>query len=307
MRSFRCITDRDLVATDAPVVRTRTIGMADGALAAKLMGPLRNARRQLHYLAGYLEVESSRIPHLTDFGRCSRPVLLLHGFFATRRTLDVLERRLRRDGYCVFSLNLGGLARTFNTRSIDDLSDFVRFKVERLYDRYPRLGALSIIGHSMGGLVGAYYLKALGGSRRARSLIALGMPYHGTPLAYAALPLGVLARSLWQMTPMSTFIRRLQRASWPSGVRVTSIYSRSDKVARFPSPLIETIGSPDRRNVEVEARGHREFLYKKRVYDAIVAELRASDGAVRDPAANPWPATCAATRSSPSFRTGSPG
>jgi hypothetical protein len=60
-------------------------------------------------------------------------------------------------------------------------------------------------------------------------------------------------------------------------VRFTSLYSRGDRVAPFPSTLIETFGLPYLRNVEVQAKGHREFLYKKRVYDALLAELRAGE------------------------------
>jgi hypothetical protein len=244
-----------------------------------LVGRVHKLGRQLQYLAGYLDFSNERdgVARLTDFANCARPVLLLYGFFATRRACDVLERRLRRDGYCVFSLNLGGLRGSFNTRGIDDLADVVRAKVERIYARNPGMGPLTIVGHSKGGLIGAYYVKRLGGWRRTRALLTLGTPHHGTPAAYAALPLGLLARSVWQMTPMSPFIRRLQRGSWPPGVRFTSLYSKDDQLAPFPSTLIETFGLPYLRNVEVEARGHREFLYKKRVYDVLLEELRAAE------------------------------
>jgi triacylglycerol lipase len=235
----------------------------------------RRLRRHLRYLAGYVELRPREpVPRLTDFGRCRRPVLLLHGLFSTRRALEVLERRLRRDGYCVFSLDLGGLRRTFNTRGIDDLAHHVRAKVERLYARNPALGPLTIVGHSKGGLIGAYYVKKLGGWRRTRALLTLGTPHQGTGAAYAALPIGLLARSVWQMTPRSRLVRRLKRGAWPPGVRFVSLWSRADRVARFPSALIETHGLPYLRNVEVDARGHREFLYRKRVYDVLIAELR---------------------------------
>ncbi len=239
--------------------------------------PIRTLQRHLRYLSGYLDFADPPVARRTDFARCQHPVLLLNGFFSTRRTLEVLERRLRRDGYCVFSINLGGVKKSFATRGIDDLAEYVRVKVERLYARNPALGQLTIVGHSKGGLIGAYYVKKLGGWRRTRALVTLGTPHHGTPTAYLGLPLGLFARSLWQMTPMSPFIRRLQRGAWPPGVRFTSLYSKGDKVAPFPSTLIETQGLPYLRNVEVEAQGHREFLYRKRIYDAILAELRAGD------------------------------
>jgi len=237
---------------------------------------LRRAQRGIADVAELLEDAAglNRVEKRTDFSTCERPVLLLYGLLSTRRTLDVLERRLRRDGYGVFSLNLGGLWRILNTRGIDDLADLVRAKVERIYGRNPGLGPLTIVGHSKGGLIGASYVKKLGGWRRTRALLTLGTPHNGTPSAYAGLPFGLLARSIWQMTPMSPFVRRLQRGPWPPGVRLVSIWSRQDQVAPYPSALVETGDLPYLRNVEVEAQGHREFLYKKRIYDALLAELR---------------------------------
>jgi triacylglycerol lipase len=242
-----------------------------------LLATVRGLQRHLRYLSGYLNFDDTPVTRLTNFTSCQRPVLLLYGFFAARRTVDVLERRLRRDGYCVFSVNLGGVKTSVATRGIDDLAETVRVKVERLYARNPAMGPLTVIGHSQGGLIGTYYVKKLGGWRRTRALITLGAPHYGTPAAYLGLPLGIFARSVLQMTPMSPFIRRLQRGAWPPGVRFSSLYSRTDGVAPYPSPLIETRGLPYLRNVEVPARGHREFLYRKRVYDVILAEVRAGE------------------------------
>ena len=100
---------------------------------------LRETGRTLAAAADLVEDAAglNRVEKRTDFARCERPVLLLYGFFSTRQTFDVLERRLRRDGYGVFSLNLGGLWPSFNTRGIDDLADLVRAKVERIYARNP--------------------------------------------------------------------------------------------------------------------------------------------------------------------------
>jgi triacylglycerol esterase/lipase EstA (alpha/beta hydrolase family) len=243
-----------------------------------MLPSFRRLRRQLRYLAGYVQFAPDPGPaRLADFGSAERPVLLLYGFLSTRRTFEVLERRLRRDGYCVFSLNLGGLKRTFNTRGIDDLADFVRAKVERIYGRNPGLGPLTIIGHSKGGLIGAYYVKKLGGWRRTRALITLGTPHNGTPAAYAGIPLGIFARSVWQMVPMSSFIQDLQQGAWPPHVRLASIYSRVDRACPYPSALLDPRGLPYITNVEVAGVSHREFLHKKRVYDLVVGQMRAAE------------------------------
>lgn len=200
------------------------------------------------------------------------PVLLLQGFFCTRRSLEPLERRLRRDGFRVFTLDLGGLAGRFNTRRIDDLARIVRGEVERIYARNPGLAPLTVVGHSKGGLVAAWWVKRLGGHRRVHSLVTLGTPHRGTPVAWAGILLAWLLPSLVQMLPDSAFLRRLWEDAWPAQVAVVSIFSRRDRVAPWPSALVHS-SVPLARNVEVDA-SHSDYLLKKAIYAAVLRELR---------------------------------
>jgi len=241
----------------------------------RLQGLLRRARAEARNVLRYVDPRGAGngVARVTDFAHCARPVLLLPGFMATRRGLSVLERRLRRDGYGVFSLNLGGLMGLFNTRSIEESALLVREKVERLYRRYD-LGPLTIVGHSKGGLIGRYYIKRIGGHERCAGLITLGTPHHGTPLAYAgALMVGAVAPSIWQLMPMSPFIRRLKEGAFPERVRLASIYSREDGVVPFPSGLVEPGGRADIVNIEVAGVAHRAFLTRKSAYDALRSQL----------------------------------
>ena len=236
---------------------------------------LRKLKRGLRDLGGYLDFDrhGNEIKRRTDFTRCPRPVLLLYGFWSTRRVFEVLEARLRRDGYCVFSVNLGGLFDVFNTKGIDACAEKIRDKVERLYARYD-LGPLSIIGHSKGGLIGRYYVKRLGGDKRVKTLITLAAPHHGTPLAYAGVVLtGAFSKSVWQMTPMSRFIRRLKMGPFPRNVRFVSVYSKADRVAPFPTCLLETGEGENLYNVDVPGVGHHDFLTRRAVYQVIQREL----------------------------------
>lgn len=249
------------------------------------MNPLvlqyRKLRRQIQDLRGYFEFDrrGNDIVRRTDFTRCPRPVLLLYGFMSTRRTFEVLERRLRRDGYCVWSINLGGLFDAFNTRGIDESAEKVRDKVDRLYARHPEMGPLSIIGHSKGGLIGRYYVQRLGGDRRVKNLVTLATPHNGSPTAYlGCLTTGLFAKSVWQMTPMSPFIRRLQIGAFPRGVRLVSIYSKQDRVSPFPACLLEDTGTGNQFNIEIKGITHREFVFRRPVYEVIRRELAAGYG-----------------------------
>ena len=234
-------------------------------------------KRAWSYLRGYFDFDRStnRIVRRSDFTNCQRPVLLLYGFMSTRQVFEVLERRLRRDGFCVWSINQGGLLQAFNTRGIDELAEQVREKVERLYQRFPNMGPLSIVGHSKGGLIAEYYVKRLGGDRRVRTVVALGTPHNGSPAAYfGLLTYGLVSRSIWQMTPMSPFIRRMKMGSFPRGTRLVSIYSKADRVNAFPSCILENpSGADNLRNIEVADVVHREFVTNRTVYHLVRREL----------------------------------
>jgi triacylglycerol lipase len=232
-------------------------------------------RRRARYLRGYLDFDASgnQVRRRTDFADCPRPVLLLYGLLSTRNSCRLLERRLRRDGYGVFSIDLGGLAGAFNSHSIDESAERVRDKVERLYARYP-MGPLSIIGHSKGGLIGRYYVERLGGDARVRALITLGTPHHGTPLAYlGCATVGWFAPSVWQMTPRSAFLRRLNLGPWPAGVRLVSIHSRRDACTPFPSGEVDVRRPGDFLNVELDGLRHRDFLVARSAYEVVRREL----------------------------------
>ncbi len=223
-----------------------------------------------------LSFEGNRIERVTDFKAMRRPILLLHGYGASRRVFNLLEGRLRKDGFSVFSLNLGGIFDKFNTKSIPQLARHVAQKIESLYQRHSIKDKLVIIGHSKGGLIGRCYIKDFNGRKRVKQLITLGTPHRGNPWAMLGLltPLGFFTRSLRQMAPISPFIRRLNKTPWPRGVKVVSIFSKADTMCPYPSPVLQTWRNSSRiKNIEVADVGHAEFLATKKVYRLIRREL----------------------------------
>jgi triacylglycerol lipase len=154
--------------------------------------------------------------------------------------------------------------------------------VERVYAHHPGLGPLTIVGHSKGGVVAAYYVKKLGGWRRARAVVTLGAPFHGTPKAWLGLPIALLAPSIPQLLPGSAFLRRLDEGRWPPQVRLSSLWSRRDTLAIWPSPVVDPKGSPLIRNVEVDCL-HLEFLTRKGIYHSLRAELERAVAPGREP------------------------
>jgi triacylglycerol esterase/lipase EstA (alpha/beta hydrolase family) len=228
-------------------------------------------------------LRGNRVVRRGDFAQHAETVLLLHGFFQTRAVWEVMEDRLRYDGYGVFSFDLGGLLHRFNTRRPADLAQGIAEKIERVCERYG-LERFHIVGHSQGGLVARQYVQVHGGHRRVKSLVTLGTPHHGTPTALVGSMLmlgGTLSAAPWDLLPGSRFLRRLSRDAFPADIPLVSIYSKHDLVCPYPFSILRP--GPEQasmRNHLVRGVGHTELTCDAAVYRLVRAELeRASAGA----------------------------
>lgn len=226
----------------------------------------------LSSISSYL-MSLNRVQRLTDFSQSERPVLLIHGWATARRVMAILETRLRKDGFDVFSFRLGGMLDTFNTGGLVTAAKLVDRKVERLSARYD-LPKVDVVAHSAGGLVARYWIKRLAGHRHVRNLVCLATPHHGTRLAYLGIAtVGLLSRSVWQLAPMSRFIRTLNVGDFPQETRLINIYSPADKICPDPTCVLEA-REAHVTNIAVEGYAHTDFLKRKGVYQIIRRELR---------------------------------
>jgi triacylglycerol lipase len=206
------------------------------------------------------------------------PVLLIHGFFQTRNLWDVMEDRLRFDGWSVMSFNLGGLFWKYNTHPVQRTAALIAEKVERLADRHG-FQKLHVIGHSKGGLIARAYVQQYGGERRVRSVVTLGTPHHGTPTAAVAVGLmgfGLLPSSALDLLPRSRMIRDLGRDRFPPGIPMTSIYSTTDLVCPHWCSTLRPRGDARLSNVSVSGVGHSELAWNAGVYRHVRAALESA-------------------------------
>ncbi|MDZ4698021.1 MAG: alpha/beta fold hydrolase [Deltaproteobacteria bacterium] len=257
----------------------------------KLAG--RQARRGADNLAVYARhlLEGNRAPHVsaTAVSQCvasesgSRvPVLLLQGYFANRGSVQLLARRLYDRGYVVFTYRLGGL----NTGDIRDTAAHIARKVESIVEQ-TGLQQVDIAGHSMGGLVGLFYVKQLDRKRRVRTLVLLGSPVGGTwsaLLGFFAEPFGA-AR---QLLPTSTFLRVLKEGPLPEGVRLFTITGQNDWFAPVRMALL-----PGAQNIILPTT-HSGLLVEEATADALDRVLSGrsredirTTGFVDDPGTSP--------------------
>lgn len=235
----------------------------------------------------------NRVVRKDDFAQQDEAVLLLHGFFQTRNVWEVMEDRLRYDGFGVFSFDLGGLFARFNTERPQQLAEHIAEKLERICAR-TGLRSFHILGHSKGGLIAREYVQHFGGSSRVKSLITLGTPHHGTPTAAIGVWLmgaGVLSRSPYDLLPNSAFVRRLREDPFPGAVPLVSVYSRHDLVCPWwSSVLVPRAGETSLYNRPVQGVGHTALTYDPGVYQIVRRELYQAGAAWRDREAGHPPA-----------------
>ena len=165
-------------------------------------------------------------PGSCEQGTPQPPVLLIHGYLGTRGSLHLLESRLTEMGHLVLTYRLGWL----HTGDICESAALIARKIESMAAQ-TALDRMDIVGHSMGGLVGLYYLKRLGGRRRVRRLVMLGTPTSGTWSALLGVAVAPFGRASRQLLPDSPFLRDLEQGALPQGVEVVSVSGERDLLA----------------------------------------------------------------------------
>ncbi len=200
-----------------------------------------------------------------DFDGKLEVVVLIHGFFQTRNIWDVMEDRLRYDGYAVASFNMGGLLSPTDLKPVDHLAQLVGHKLERLQQRH-NLGGLHILGHARGGIIGRRYIESFGGAATAKSLITLGSPHRGTLRA-----------------TLGSLMRRVEGERFPATVPMTSVFSTDDWITPpFRCRIKPLSAKHQMHNAEVRGVGHSELVWDPGVY-RIVREKLAEATAMWEP------------------------
>lgn len=142
----------------------------------------------------------------------------------------------------------------------------IALRLKRMLDRHVRGGRISLIAHSMGGLVARCYLQELGGARRVERLVTLGTPHHGSHAAtFVPSPL------VRQLLPDGPFIRHLNALPPPPGVRATSIVAGRDLLVQ----PVDSARCPFGETIDFEELGHVELLFRPEVFATVLSALRA--------------------------------
>jgi predicted alpha/beta hydrolase family esterase len=189
-------------------------------------------------------------------GRADAPhVILVHGYSCNSALWRPMIGRLRAAGFSAEAIDLEpALA------SIDSFADQLDGFIEAAA-RGNGAAKVSLVTHSMGGLVARAYLKKYG-ARRVKKVVTLACGHHGTTLA--RLGMGQNAR---QMAPGSAWLAALPE---PAPAPVVSIWAAQDNFIA-PQTSARLAGASD---VMLSGLGHLTFMFSGRVAGLVVKELR---------------------------------
>lgn len=217
------------------------------------------------------------------------PVLLIPGYGGDARSFDVLLVALQARGRSARVVVLPG-------DGTGDLREQAK-AVDAAVTTMEATGAPSVdlVGYSAGGVVARLWARDYAGASRARRIVSLGSPQHGTQLAglAAALVPGACPLACQQLAVGSDVLGSLNRGEeTPAGPRWVSVWSGLDETVT-PPETARLAGAVDVALQSVctdDAARHSDLPRDPLVVGLV---LRATDVAEPTPVG---PADCAALR-----------
>jgi triacylglycerol esterase/lipase EstA (alpha/beta hydrolase family) len=187
------------------------------------------------------------------------PVLLLHGVLCNAGVWRGLQTRFAERGIGpVYTLSYGP-----PWASIDMFAGDAATKIDAILAA-TGAGKVTLVGHSMGGLVARAYLRRCGGAK-VRCLVTVGTPHHGSVHAWLA-PGACLA----QLRPGNPWLAELNRdEAVPAPVRGVALWSWHDSMVA-PQTSARLAGA---KNIELTGIGHNALLASTEVFALVAAEL----------------------------------
>lgn len=194
-------------------------------------------------------------------GRRARPVLLIHGMLCNRGIWRAWFQPLDTAGFGpVRAVDLEPLL-----GDLDAHAQTVAQALEEL-QRECEGSRVSIVAHSMGGLIARAALRRAGPGV-IRDIVTIASPHRGTALV-RWLP----SRPARQMRPRSAWLRALAAGeSTPPEVPITSLYSVQDNLV-VPARSAVLDGA---RSLEFSGVGHMGLLFRRASIDAAITALGA--------------------------------
>ena len=179
-------------------------------------------------------------------------VVLVHGFLASAGVFRPLRARLEQE--------TGARVATFTHAPGLGVRRIAK-RLAALVDRIPRGTRITVVGHSLGGLVARWYVQELGGHARVAQTISLAAPFGGVQ----APPVLVGA----DIRGKSALLERLRDGARTSTVPHTSIVAENDQLVIGVETACLGIGEV----VVIPDRGHNMLLFCDRVAGIVIDKV----------------------------------
>ncbi len=180
-------------------------------------------------------------------------VVLVHGFLATAGVFRPLRARLERE--------TGARVATFTHAPLVGVRKIAR-RLAELVGSMPKSCRVTVVGHSLGGIVARYYVQELGGHTRLARTVSLASPFGGM----AVPPLLVGA----DVHAQSELLRRLRERAHESAVPHTSIVAADDTVVVGVETACLGVGDV----VVVPNCGHNALLFSDRAAGIVIDRVK---------------------------------
>ena len=188
-------------------------------------------------------------------------VVLVQGYSKSVKSIELnLKKPLEKLGLNVFVFNPGSSINKRIQSTSKELFDFVEKVCKK-----SEVSKVSLVAHSMGGLISLYYLEKLGGYKKVNKLIAAGTPFHGTRMAY----LGIYSKAARQIIPNSEFLKNLcQNLCYTD--KIISVRANRDQIIKpKTSSILEGA-----KNIQVDVVGHASLIRSDEFMDIVKKELK---------------------------------
>ena len=150
-----------------------------------------------------------------------KPIILIHGLWNTSDIFSLITAKLDEIGIEYFAPTL---EHKYGMKSIVELTNLLN---DLIIEKYGYEKELDILGFSMGGIIGRYWINKFNGYKRTRRFITVGSPHKGT-LASQLVPKYPF-RGISEMKINSHLLRELSKSDYLlNGIECISFFTYWD-------------------------------------------------------------------------------
>jgi len=187
---------------------------------------------------------------------------LIHGLWNTSSIFSSITSKLDDIGIEYFAPTL---RHSFGMTSILDLTNKLN---ELILEKYGFEKEIDILGFSMGGIIGRYWLQKFNGCKRTRRLISIGSPHKGTLMAQLVPKYPF--RGISEMKISSKFLRELANNDFLlDDIECINFFTYWDMMV-FPSCWTNLKFG---KNISLKVYKHRNLVRNKSAVDKIIEEI----------------------------------